>query len=95
MWFEFLHDCIREWNLSETGRIMDDRRRSARALLVKISNILEDMHCSGCIADMHCDFMSRHVKALQEIDKVLQDYGIETQKNNRSEKMKEEDIWNG
>ena len=54
-------------------------------ILAQISTILEDMHCSGCAADMHCDFWKRHVEALQKIEGVLEEHDLRV----------EEKIWRG
>ena len=53
--------------------------------LAEISTILEDLHCTGCIADMHCDFWKKHVEALQKIKKVLENDDLRI----------EEKIWRG
>jgi len=70
---------------------MKDRKQSGQGLLIRISNILEDMHCSGCPADMHCDFWKRHIEALSAIKNILMDYKVEPC---ASCKIDERELWN-
>lgn len=57
-------------------------------ILFKISQVLEDVHCSGCIADMHCDFWTKHIVCLNKIKDILEQYQI-----NEPLKVNEKNQW--